>query len=108
LGSLQGAITEDDARRYVNACSTPNALRAGFEYHRAIEEDAAENRADMSALEMPVLALGGEHSPWKSYLHEIVRDRCSQVEGEVVPDSGHYVPEERPEWLTGRLIRFFG
>jgi pimeloyl-ACP methyl ester carboxylesterase len=104
----KGAIAEEDARLYVTAYARPSALHAGFEYYRAFDRDAADNRADVGRLEMPVLALGGDHSPWRTYLHEQLKDLASMIEGEVVPECGHFIPEEQPEWLARRLIEFIG
>jgi len=30
------------------------------------------------------------------------------VTGAVAPESGHWIPEEQPEWLTARLLDFLG
>ena len=91
------AIGEEDARLYAQAYARPSALHAGFEYYRAFERDAADNRRDQGRLDMKVLALGGEHSPWRTYLHEQLKDRAAMIEGDVVPDCGHFIPEEQPE-----------
>ena len=104
----KGAISDEDARLYAKAYARPSALHAGFEYYRAFDQDAADNRADEGPLEMPVLALGGDRSPWRTYLHEQLKDRASKIEGEVVPDCGHFIPEEQPEWLARRLVEFIG
>lgn len=34
------------------------------------------------------------------------RQLGTNVTHDVVPDSGHYIPEENPEWFTRRLIQF--
>jgi hypothetical protein len=33
---------------------------------------------------------------------------ATNVSGSVVPDSGHWIPEERPSFLTEQLFAFFG
>ncbi|CAN7473577.1 alpha/beta hydrolase [Trinickia sp. LjRoot230] len=100
------AITEADARVYAAAYSQPTALHAGFEYYRAFEQDAAENAKDEAPLTMPVLAVGGEHSPWRSYLHEQLEGRALSLEGVVVPECGHFIAEEQPVWLAQTLRQF--
>ena len=55
---------------------------------------------------MPVLAIGGEYSPWKTYLSEQLRDRAASLESGVVPECGHFIPEEQPRWLADRLLQF--
>lgn len=102
------AITSADAEHYAESYARLESLQAGFAYYRAFDQDAADNRADAGRLEMPVLALGGDHSPWRTYLQDILKDRCRHIEGEIVPDCGHYIPEEQPDWLVKRLARFIG
>jgi pimeloyl-ACP methyl ester carboxylesterase len=102
------AIGDQDARLYARAYARASALHAGFEYYRAFDQDAADNRADEGRLDMPVLALGGDHSPWRTYLRDQLKDRASTIEGDVVPECGHFIPEEQPEWLARRLMRFIG
>jgi pimeloyl-ACP methyl ester carboxylesterase len=55
---------------------------------------------------MPVLALGGKCSFGSAAL-ESMRLLATNVSGSVVPDSGHWIPEERPSFLT-ELFAFFG
>jgi pimeloyl-ACP methyl ester carboxylesterase len=85
----------------------PGALHAGFEYYRAFEVDAADNAADATVLQMPVLTLGGDHSAWKTFLREQLEGRAGALTGDVVPECGHFVPEEQPAWLSARLEAFF-
>jgi pimeloyl-ACP methyl ester carboxylesterase len=56
---------------------------------------------------MPVLALGGKCSFGSAAL-ESMRLLATNVSGSVVPDSGHWIPEERPRFLTEQLFAFFG
>jgi hypothetical protein len=58
----QSAITPKDRERYIKQYSKPGALRAGFEYYRAIFEDAQQNKeyAKEKLLDMPILTIGGE------------------------------------------------
>jgi pimeloyl-ACP methyl ester carboxylesterase len=100
------AITDEDARLYAAAYARPAALHAGFEYYRAFDQDAADNARDDGPLPMPVLALGGDHSPWKSYLYEQLQGRAVSLQGAVVPDCGHFIPEEQPQWLAEQLRQF--
>jgi pimeloyl-ACP methyl ester carboxylesterase len=32
---------------------------------------------------------------------------ATDVSGSIVPDSGHWIAEERPDYLVGQLIKFF-
>ena len=99
-----------DARidRYVRAYSKPSSLHAGFEYYRAFEKDTINN-ADYEShrLTMPVLALGGENSRLNKYVIDQLRPATTRLTGDLVPQSGHWIPEEQPAWLAKRLTRFW-
>jgi pimeloyl-ACP methyl ester carboxylesterase len=58
-------------------------------------------------LPMPVLALAGEKSNGMAEL-EMARELAVNLEGGVVPDTGHWTPDENPEFLADQLVRFFG
>jgi pimeloyl-ACP methyl ester carboxylesterase len=58
-------------------------------------------------LPMPVLALGGENSFGTAAL-DSMRLLATDVRGGVVPDSGHWIAEEQPEFLIEQLVNFFG
>ena len=108
------AIGPDDLAEYLRTYRQPGAMRAGFAYYRAIAHDAADNRAmiERSKLPMPVLAMGGG----VSYPHgrgrgdepeQSLRRVAVDVRGEVVPECGHFIPEEAPDLLADRLLAFF-
>jgi pimeloyl-ACP methyl ester carboxylesterase len=110
-----GAIGEADLDEYVRTYSQPGAMRAGFAYYRAIAEDAKANAAQLATgfrLPMPVLAVGGANS----YPHargrgreveESLRRVARDVTGAVIPDYGHFVPEEQPTAFNRLLLEFF-
>lgn len=107
------AVDEATQAEYLRTYRQPGALRAGFSYYRALREDAASNRAWLEAgnrLEMPVLAMGGEK--WEARgrgtePEQSMRRVASNVRGVVVPDSGHFVPEEQPALVARELNRHF-
>jgi pimeloyl-ACP methyl ester carboxylesterase len=110
-----GAITEVDLDEYVRTYSQPGAMRAGFSLYRAMGEDAKANAAQLATgfrLPMPVLAIGG----CSSYPHargrgtepeQSLRRVAVSVRGAVIPECGHFVPEEQPEALNRLLLEFF-
>ena len=57
-------------------------------------------------LPMPVLALGGECSFGTAAL-DSMRLLATDVRGGIVPDSGHWIPEEQPQFLVDQLFKFF-
>ena len=107
FGATPTAISEDDMAEYLRTYRMPGALRAGFEYYRALERDALDNK-DNPMLEMPVLALGGACS-WGRGLQvvESLRRVARDVRGGVVEAAGHWIPEEQPMQLAKAFQEFF-
>jgi pimeloyl-ACP methyl ester carboxylesterase len=109
------AITKQDIDEYVNHYSSPGGLRAGFEYYRAFPQDAIQNQNySKTKLTMPVLALGGSFIPvlggnitMPSIIYAM-KILAQNVQGITVPNSGHFIPEEQPQFLTDQLLKFFG
>jgi pimeloyl-ACP methyl ester carboxylesterase len=101
------AITEEDIDEYVSHYSSPGGMRAGFEYYRALSEDIKQNKEySMVKLPMPVLVLGGECSFGNAAL-DSMRLLATDVRGSVIPNTGHWIPEEQPEFLADQLFKFF-
>jgi pimeloyl-ACP methyl ester carboxylesterase len=102
------AITKDDIDEYVSHYASPGGMRAGFEYYRSIPEDIKLNQEYSKVkLPMPVLALGGECSFGNAAL-DSMRLVATDVRGSVIPNTGHWIPEERPAFLVDQLFKFFG
>lgn len=102
----QSAFTEADINEYTRTYSLPGTMKAGFEFYRAIFQDIDQNaRQAQTKLQMPVLALGGDHSfslkPYESWLTV-----CENIQGGVINDCGHFIAEEQPEQLTKELLSF--
>ncbi len=55
---------------------------------------------------MPVLALGGEHSFGSAALTSMKSLATNVCDG-IVPFSGHWIAEERPDFLIKELAKFF-
>lgn len=82
-------------------------MHAGFAQFAAFDQDAVDNKAFLAKgkLDMPVLALGGEAS-FGPMMATVMRFAASDVEGGVVPGSGHWIMEENPR-ATVALVRAF-
>jgi pimeloyl-ACP methyl ester carboxylesterase len=52
---------------------------------------------------VPTLHLNGEHDPLTIGVPETYRDYADDMRLELVPDCGHFIAEERPDWLLERL-----
>jgi pimeloyl-ACP methyl ester carboxylesterase len=102
------AITDEDIDQYVSHYSAPGGMRAGFEYYRAFPENIKQNiELSKIKLPMPVLALGGECSFGTAAL-DSMRLLATDVHGGLVPESGHWIAEEQPQFLVNQLFKFFG
>jgi pimeloyl-ACP methyl ester carboxylesterase len=107
------AVEAQDVDEYLRTYSQPGAMRAGFSYYRNIPRNIADNQALLQSgfrLPMPVLAVGGGRTEARGRAREpelSLREIAANVRGMVVPESGHFVPEEQPEVLAQRLLEFF-
>ena len=103
----QSAITSDAREEYIKQYSKPGAMRAGFEYYRTIFEDAEQNKvyAAKQKLNMPILTIGGEAG--LGNLTTISFQKvANNVTGVTLPNTGHFIPEERPNFLTKQIFEF--
>jgi pimeloyl-ACP methyl ester carboxylesterase len=90
-------------------------MRAGFEYYRAFQENVMQNQNySQTKLPMPVLALGASYIPvlgGNITVPSIVygmQQLAENVTGIRVPNSGHFIAEEQPQFVIGQLSNFFG
>lgn len=110
-GYLPNCIPEADRAEYLRTYSKPGAMSAMFGYYRALPEDAETNRAFIARngkLRIPVLALGGDKSFGRGIeTLESLQRVADDVRGGLIPDSGHWVTEEQPEFVASALRQFF-
>ncbi|WP_329380462.1 alpha/beta hydrolase [Streptomyces sp. NBC_01351] len=102
----QSSIDVRSRAVYARAYDSPDAIRAGNAWYRAFGQDIAD-LADYTPVAAPLLALGGEYSNYEQLVAAVpalgIDTRVVRVDG-----SGHYVPEEQPEFVVAELTRFFG
>ena len=100
------SVSEADRRIYARAYAQPGGMRAGFEYFRNFEGDA-EDFAKMAAtrLSMPFLVLSGEKAGG-TFLIEQAKLVASDVKGQVVQGSGHWLMEEAPQMVIPAVVDF--
>ena len=102
------AVRPERMRGYVEAMRQIGALRAGLGYYLDYFASAAQNeRHAQVKLEMPVLAMGGEAclGPLTKQCLELA---AVDVRGGVIAQCGHWIGEERPEFIVEQLAAFFG
>jgi len=109
------AITEEDIDVFANHFSSPGTARSAFEYFRAFPVDAEENiESAKNKITMPVLALGGDIYPALggdipgNFAASSLQSLATNVTGVIVPLSGHWIPEERPDFVIDHLFKFLG
>ncbi|TDD44989.1 alpha/beta hydrolase [Nonomuraea terrae] len=107
LAVKKKAATDPAAvREYAKHLSDPAHLRASFEWFRSLNKDVADNAEyAKQPLPMPVLAIGASGSLGQS-VPDQVRHYATNVQAEVIPDSGHWIYEEHPEETTRLLLDF--
>src|SRR5215204_2410490 len=107
------AITQADINEYVSHYSAPGGMHAGFEYYRAIPQDAIQNENySKTNLTMLVLALGAGYIPAfggnpNTAAENGMKMLAQNVTGIIVPNSGHFIQEEQPDVVVKLLNNFF-
>ena len=100
------SISEEEIDEYVRCYSSLGGMRAGFEYYRAFPESGAQSRVHaQKKLTIPVLAYGGSHCMGEIPFRSMQRV-AENVSGGVIEERGHWVPEEKPEWIATRIVEF--
>jgi pimeloyl-ACP methyl ester carboxylesterase len=103
----QSAITSEDREEYIKQYSKPGAMRAGFEYYRAIFEDAEQTKVyGKEKLKIPILTIGGDEAIG-NFTTSTFQKVANNVTGITLPNTGHFIPEERPNFLTKQILDFF-
>ena len=102
------SVPEADRRFYARAYAQPGGMRAGFEYFKAFEQDAAEfAELGKTPLPMPMLVLSGEKAGG-TFLIEQGKLVATNVKGVIVRGSGHWLMEEAPDQVIPALLDFLG
>ena len=103
-------IAPEDVATYARQLAAPGALAAAGQYYKAAfsaEGIAANRKRAEKLLAPPVLALGAERGVGAGIV-DALRAVALNVEGGIVANAGHYLPEEAPSRIAAELIRFFG
>jgi pimeloyl-ACP methyl ester carboxylesterase len=98
---------KEDIEEYVRVYSLPGALRAGFQYYRAgLQEDLENLSSCTRKLAMPVMAWGGER--FLANIVQLWQTVAEKVQGGEVKQCGHFIAEEKPEFVIQQALEFFG
>ena len=99
----------DEASRahYAELYARPGHMHGGFAQFAAFDQDVIDNRAAVARgrLQMPVLAIGGDHSLGSTMAY-IMRFAADNVREAVIADSGHWLMEEQPRATVATIVDF--
>jgi pimeloyl-ACP methyl ester carboxylesterase len=100
------SIPEADREAYTLAYSRPGRMRAGWAYF-VVFPQTAKDFAELARtrLRIPVLAIGGGKANGEVLGHQakLVASDATMI---VLPDTGHWVMEERPSDTKAALLKF--
>ena len=107
LAGRKEAVTEAHRAAFASAYERPEALKAGFDWYRAMQADASHN-SQPQVIDTPIIFLRGDadaRSP-DDYLPALKAAGARHIKGEVLRGSGEFAPLEVPEAFTAALRSF--
>ncbi len=100
-------LDDDQRDEYLRAYTAPGGMRGGFQHYGSLLQDGSENREQFAGkLAMPVLVLNGDKGIPQQQTLAGVQQVAEDVTAELVPESGHAIGEENPDWVADRLAKF--
>ncbi|CAM04158.1 alpha/beta hydrolase [Saccharopolyspora erythraea NRRL 2338] len=101
------AIAPEAVETYVRAMRLPGALKASFEYYRAIDDIMEQTRTRLrQKISTPVLAVAGDALGGENMADEVNALASEVTDVVVIENCGHYVPEEAPQALLDAALPF--
>src|ERR1700736_442347 len=100
------SVPEADRKAYTDAYSKPGRMRAAWTYFASWPQLAKDfAQLSQTKLTMPVLSIGGENSLGNEIgaQMKLVADNVTVI---VLPNTGHWILEERPKVTTDALVKF--
>ncbi|BBA95474.1 putative hydrolase [Actinacidiphila reveromycinica] len=101
------AFDDADVERYAASVAAGGGLSASLAYYRHAAESARANRRALERrrLAVPVLGISGSHGSIPD-MAASVRPWADHVTGTVVPQAGHFIPDEQPGAVAAALTAF--
>jgi epoxide hydrolase 4 len=104
----EGAFSDDDIARYVDALARPGALTAAVNYYRAaIRRASSRPRQKLHRIDAPVLVIWGERD------HYLGRELAApdpewvpRARVQFLPNASHWVQSDQPEQVNTLLLDF--
>src|SRR4051812_13981731 len=100
------SIPEAERKAYTEAYAKPGRMRAAWTYFASWPELAKDfAKLSQTKLTIPVLSIGGENSLGNQLAAQtrLVAENVSVV---VLPNTGHWILEERPRETSDALVKF--
>jgi pimeloyl-ACP methyl ester carboxylesterase len=107
LAGRKQAVTEHHRDVFARAYERPESLKAGFDWYRSLDADAARNR-EAKAVTTPLLYARGDadgRSP-DEYVRSLEQAGARRVRSQVLQSSGEFAPLEVPQQFTEVLLAF--
>ena len=100
------AVTAEDRVIYADSLRAENGITGSVGWYRATFETARQMRAiGQAGFEVPLMAWGGEYGvPVTHAQFAVISD---DVRGGTIPNVGHLIPEEAPDFLAAEFDAFF-
>jgi len=88
----------------------PGYLRSSIGWYASVPEDAVffKQALNRSKIEVPILYLGGEASAPDELARPYWEKIGTYVTAITIPESGHWIGDENPEFVANRISEFFG
>ncbi|MFE3542892.1 alpha/beta fold hydrolase [Nocardia sp. NPDC059177] len=102
--SQQSPFTDPEIDEYARTYSRPDHLTAGFELYRALDSDVRES-IEAAPTDVPTLLLTaqGQLDPVRA---SVSARLTNIVRASDVPNAGHWLVEENPDFVTTELLGF--
>jgi pimeloyl-ACP methyl ester carboxylesterase len=102
------AVDAEAATEYVRAMTHVGALRAGLEYYKHFFVSAEQNQVHAQRkLSIPTMGWAGE-ACLAGLTKQCLELAADDVRGGVIERCGHWIGEERPDFVADQLEAFFG
>jgi pimeloyl-ACP methyl ester carboxylesterase len=96
------AVNARDRAVYERAYNSTDAIRASNGWYQTFTQDIVDNRS-YGKLDVPVLAMGGPAYGW---MKKVVAQKATNLTAVDVENSGHFIQEEQPEFVTKTMLDF--
>ncbi|WP_426668719.1 alpha/beta fold hydrolase [Mucilaginibacter sp. McL0603] len=107
VGYVKDPFTKEETAEFIRAYSKPGATTGSFHWFAAFNQDVIDNHELIKhKLEMPVLAMGGDHSTG-GFFADHIRVAAVNVTGVVIKDAGHWLVQEQTAQVQQALLDFF-